>query len=417
MTSLQKTTTSSPAPDKQAGMSLKRIGRNQIPIADIKIENSFQIRKCLNEEAIDDYAAAMQSGEEFPPVVVLIKGNAYYLIDGFHRFHAAKKAGLEKISAEIREGDNRQAILFAVGANTAHGLRLTNEDKRRAVSMLLKDPELRQWSDREIARRCKVSNTLVSNLRNTLSTVDSVATDSSRPSEDEENKTRTYKNKQGSTSVMKTAQIGQRRKSSSKSKSEQLDEAQKDCNENPPGSVSNEMVSRVRPNPFDWVKEGIEQSRSFFLRIRSAGGLSVLLKESPDGDRHSLEEAFSALINEAQECVSSGDEIIRDKDNSEQVGDAHSKALKSKSREKRGNNGNESSSEDLPREPLAEKSADEKPSHKNGCLPPKAQTPDTSFQAQVEGKPQQAWMKKFSARIKAIKDKDQREKTLKEGES
>lgn len=38
-------------------------------------------------------------------------------------------------------------------------------DKRRAVMTLLGDPESRQWSDREIARRCQVSQPFVSKLR------------------------------------------------------------------------------------------------------------------------------------------------------------------------------------------------------------------------------------------------------------
>lgn len=35
--------------------------------------------------------------------------------------------------------------------------------------LLLTDPEWGQWSDREIARQCKVSNRFVSNLRHELS--------------------------------------------------------------------------------------------------------------------------------------------------------------------------------------------------------------------------------------------------------
>ena len=53
--------------------------------------------------------------------------------------------GLAKISADVREGSRRDAILYAVGANASHGLKRTNRDKRNAVMVLLKDPE---WSDR-----------------------------------------------------------------------------------------------------------------------------------------------------------------------------------------------------------------------------------------------------------------------------
>jgi branched-chain amino acid transport system substrate-binding protein len=42
------------------------------------------------------------------------------------------------------------AILYSVGANEMHGLRHTNEDKRRAVLTLLNDPGWSKWSDPEI---------------------------------------------------------------------------------------------------------------------------------------------------------------------------------------------------------------------------------------------------------------------------
>jgi hypothetical protein len=44
-------------------------------------------------------------------------------------------------------------------------VRRTNEDKRRAVATLLNDPEWSQWSDREISRRCGVSDRMVNSLR------------------------------------------------------------------------------------------------------------------------------------------------------------------------------------------------------------------------------------------------------------
>lgn len=60
----------------------------------------------------------------------------------------------------------RDAILWSCGANATHGVRRTNEDKRRAVMKLLNDPE---WSesmpDREIARICGVDNAFVGKLR------------------------------------------------------------------------------------------------------------------------------------------------------------------------------------------------------------------------------------------------------------
>lgn len=56
-------------------------------------------------------------------------------------------------------------MLFSVGANAAHGLRRTNEDKRRAVTTLLSDPEWSAWSDSKIATIAKVDHKTVAKWR------------------------------------------------------------------------------------------------------------------------------------------------------------------------------------------------------------------------------------------------------------
>ena len=63
-----------------------------------------------------------------------------------------------KIAAEVRPGNALDAITASLRANAEHGWRRSNDDKRRAVRTLLNDPEWAQWSDREISRRCGVSN-------------------------------------------------------------------------------------------------------------------------------------------------------------------------------------------------------------------------------------------------------------------
>ena len=76
----------------------------------------------------------------------------------------------------VKQGTQRDAILFSVGANAVHGQRRTNSDKRRAVETLLRDEEWSKWSGREIARRCGVHHSYVAKLRPILSTSDSMNT-------------------------------------------------------------------------------------------------------------------------------------------------------------------------------------------------------------------------------------------------
>jgi hypothetical protein len=74
-------------------------------------------------------------------------------------------------------------------------LRRTNYDKRRDVMRLLGDNQWKQWSNREIARRCGVSYELVNNVRSSLT---DFVTD------------RIYVTKHGTVAQMDTANIGRR---------------------------------------------------------------------------------------------------------------------------------------------------------------------------------------------------------------
>lgn len=141
----------------------------KIQISEIRIDGGTQPRARTNLEIISEYSDDMERGDKFPPVVVFHDGEAYWLADGFHRRDAAIRAGLCEIEADVRKGSLRDAVLFSVGVNSAHGQRRTNDDKRRAVIKLLEDTEWSKWSNREIASRCAVSPGLVDSLRKELS--------------------------------------------------------------------------------------------------------------------------------------------------------------------------------------------------------------------------------------------------------
>ena len=139
----------------------------KLPLKKLRTDGGTQTRAGNNQEAIDEYAAAMREGTEFPPIVVFHdkKARSYWIADGFHRYYAAKEAGLKEILCEVHVGDQRDAILHACAANGYHGIRRTPEDKRKAIAKLLRDPEWAQWSDREIARHCVVGHKLVAKVR------------------------------------------------------------------------------------------------------------------------------------------------------------------------------------------------------------------------------------------------------------
>jgi hypothetical protein len=167
-----------------------------LQIAAIRRDGGTQARAGLNEETVEDYMQAVDNQAHFPPVVVYHDGKDYWLADGFHRVEAYQRTGRMNISADMRQGTRRDAILHAAGANAAHGLRRTNADKRRAVETLLRDEEWSKWSDREIARMCAVSQPLVSQIRKTLT--DNIISE------------KTYTTKHGTTTTMDTSNVGKK---------------------------------------------------------------------------------------------------------------------------------------------------------------------------------------------------------------
>lgn len=137
----------------------------KLSIGSIRTDGGTQSRATLNDETTRDYMLDMLAGAQFPPITVFYDGAEYWLADGFHRVQAARQANIAEIEAQVIQGTRRDAVLHSVSANATHGLRRTNEDKRRAVLTLLTDPEWTKLSDREIARRANVSQPFVSALR------------------------------------------------------------------------------------------------------------------------------------------------------------------------------------------------------------------------------------------------------------
>ncbi len=144
-------------------------GLRMVEIYTLIVDPDVQQRKQLNFAVAGEYSIEMKRGEKFPAVVVFSDGTNKWLADGFHRVEAAKINNATMIWADVRPGNKRDAILYAAGSNAEHGLQRSNFDKRRAVETLLKDPEWCQWGNREIARRCRVSDTFVGSIRTELS--------------------------------------------------------------------------------------------------------------------------------------------------------------------------------------------------------------------------------------------------------
>lgn len=164
-----------------------------IKLSDIRIDGGTQPRESIDQDLVAEYAESLDS---LPPMVLFDDGASLWLADGFHRYHALTTADRKEALCYVKNGTQRAAVLFSVGANAEHGKRRTNADKRKAVQTLLKDEEWGKWSDREIAKQCRVGHPLVASLR---------PKDVTGSSSSDKEPVRVYKAKSGAISEMKVA--------------------------------------------------------------------------------------------------------------------------------------------------------------------------------------------------------------------
>jgi protein gp37 len=143
----------------------------KIAIAKLRRDKRVMPRE-LSEDVVEEYAEAMKAGAKFPPVIAFKDGAKPWLSDGFHRADASVKAGVKEIPCELRTSHSvgdiketgfRAAVLFAAGANSAHGMRRSNANKRASVERLLKFYE--KMSNVWIAEAAGVSDKFVGKIR------------------------------------------------------------------------------------------------------------------------------------------------------------------------------------------------------------------------------------------------------------
>ena len=134
-------------------------------IKNLTLDPKYQARSSMDLQVIKDYEAVISEGRDMPPIKVIRIKDVLYVVDGFHRVHAYRNQGRDRIETDVIDGNDRLALELAVSANQAHGLRRSNQDKTKAVEMVLDDLELMGESDRFIAKLCGVSPPFVGDIR------------------------------------------------------------------------------------------------------------------------------------------------------------------------------------------------------------------------------------------------------------
>lgn len=249
----------------------------------IVMDLDLQPRMKVNDDQVEEYADLLKEQVILPPPVVFWDGKKYWLADGFHRVKAIQLCGWESVQCEVRPGGKRDALLFSCGANSTHGLKRTNEDKNRAVTSMVLDPEWGQWSDRQIAKHCGVSHVMVQTVRRTCGkaatpknagkravggdVTGSSSSEDSEPDDDsgddfaDEPAPRKYITKHGTPATMKTGKIG--KGAGIPAKASHVDSPTSDEPDNP-------KPSPATPSPAIDAPEGWEEVWSIAPHLKAA---------------------------------------------------------------------------------------------------------------------------------------------------
>jgi hypothetical protein len=83
------------------------------------------------------YSEAMKSGSKFPPITIAELDGKYVLVDGKHRLDAYNINKQTHVQAIVLSGLSKEQVFAeAVFANTAHGKKLSNQERAYCIQKL-----------------------------------------------------------------------------------------------------------------------------------------------------------------------------------------------------------------------------------------------------------------------------------------
>jgi len=101
-------------------------------IEEVREHPDFQLRaNGVSLPHVNKLTRQLEAGKALPPIKVAAIGAALYVVDGFHRLHAYRKAKEHSLPAQVARMSIPEAREEARLANTTHGKGLGRADKRR----------------------------------------------------------------------------------------------------------------------------------------------------------------------------------------------------------------------------------------------------------------------------------------------
>ena len=138
----------------------------EVKLEDVRIDGGTQYRDEINQNTVRDYSEAMRRGDVFPPMAVVFDGTYYWMWNGFHRYFTHMACGSKMVSVSWVPGTQSDAQVLAMGANGDNGMQRNDATKRNQVAAALIHEETKHLNNSQIAKHCKVSDTMVAAVRN-----------------------------------------------------------------------------------------------------------------------------------------------------------------------------------------------------------------------------------------------------------
>ena len=136
------------------GESIKKIALSDI------VQNPDQPRKTFDDESISELAQSIKQYGIIQPLVVTPFKKSYRIVAGERRFRAAKKAGLDKVPAIVRNHKELEELEIALVENVQ---RVDLSPIETAVSLLRLRDQF-SLSTKQIAQKLGKAETTVSNI-------------------------------------------------------------------------------------------------------------------------------------------------------------------------------------------------------------------------------------------------------------
>lgn len=135
-----------------------------LPVSALEVCDRARVRHQKPKDGSDivlEYAEAYECGLIIEPLDVFReRGTDRYIVaDGEHRLLALRRTKIKKIDCRLHEGDEIDALDFAIQCNQKHGLRRTDRDKYHALARIKETPRLAEKyrTDSELSAKIGVS--------------------------------------------------------------------------------------------------------------------------------------------------------------------------------------------------------------------------------------------------------------------